>query len=231
MEDKILQLIESHRSYAHALAAEVGRGLPSHVSREDLDAAAELGLVEAAQSFDSSRGILFKTFAYYRIRGAVYDAIRKMTWFSKSLYDKYKFEMAANEVGADHSESSTAPRNANEAAGAASHLAESITSCYLLSLEAEKPDYADPAIVSAETGMIDDEQKGMVRRALALLPERNRVVLEGYYFEGLNLEEVGARLGLSKSWVCRVHARSIELMREAMLELSARPATAAATAR
>jgi RNA polymerase sigma factor for flagellar operon FliA len=227
----MLELVESHRSYAHALAAEIARALPGHVSREDLDAAAELGLVEAAQAFDSSRGVLFKTFAYYRIRGAVYDAIRKMTWFSKALYDKYRFEMAANEVGADFAESTTAPRNPRDAASSATQLAESITSCYLLSLEAEKPDYADPAAISAERVMIDDEEQHMVRRALALLPEKNRVVLEGYYFEGLNLEEVGARLGLSKSWVCRVHARSIELMREAMLELSARPATAGAGAR
>ena len=227
----MLELVEGHRSYAHALAAEIGRGLPAHVSREDLDAAAELGLVEAAHSFDSSRGVLFKTFAYYRIRGAVYDAIRKMTWFSKSLYDKYRFEMAANEVAGDFAESSQAPRNPNEASGAATQLAESFTSCYLLSLEAEKPDYADPAACSAEWVMIDDEQKSMVRRAVTMLPDKNRAVLEGYYFEGLNLEEVGARLGLSKSWVCRVHARSIELLRDAMLELSARPATVGAGAR
>ncbi|MCW5964622.1 MAG: hypothetical protein KIT83_11335 [Bryobacterales bacterium] len=94
---QIEDLIVTHRSYAHALAAELLRGLPPRVAREDLEAAAELGLVEAAQAFDSSLGVLFKTFAYYRIRGAIYDALRKMTWFSKSVYDKYKFEIAANE--------------------------------------------------------------------------------------------------------------------------------------
>lgn len=227
-------LVESHRTYAHALAAEIVRGLPPQVSREDLDAAAELGLVEAARAFDPSRGILFKTFAYYRIRGAVYDAIRKMTWFPKGLYDKYKAEAAASEVMSDYTESAATPKNATEAASEAVQLAETVASCYLLSLEAEKPDYADQKHVSAETRIIEDEEKSLVRKALELLPERNRVVLEGYYFEGLSLEEVGGRLGLSKSWVCRVHARSIEMMRDAMKELTARPApsaTAAASAR
>ncbi|MFN7919018.1 MAG: sigma-70 family RNA polymerase sigma factor [Bryobacteraceae bacterium] len=224
------ELIESHRPYARALAAEIVRTLPPHASREDLDAAAELGLVEAAMAFDPSRGIQFKTFAYYRIRGSVYDAIRKMTWFSKSLYDQYRFAIAANDVMTGYSETAE-PVPAWQAETEARRITGTIASCYLLSLEAERLDYADPSAISAETLVIDDEQQALVRQALGALPERNRAVLEGYYFEGLNLEEVGERMGLSKSWVCRMHARSIEMLRDAMADLVSAPELALAAAR
>src|SRR5258708_2989430 len=81
------RLIESHLSYAHAIAAEIVKTLPNHVERGDLQAAAELGLTEAAHSYDHRPGVQFKTFAYYRIRGAVYDAVRKARWFSVGQED------------------------------------------------------------------------------------------------------------------------------------------------
>lgn len=230
MPSKRNELVETHLTYARALAAEVVRQLPSHVLREDLDAAAELGLVEAAQVFDPGRGILFKTFAYYRIRGAIYDAIRKMTWFSKSQYDKYRIEMAASEYMAEYTETAHEVPAQNAAQEAVS-ITETITSCYLLSLDAEQADVADHSARSAEETLLDEEQKQLVRRAMQMLPEKNREVIEGYYYQNLNLEEVGQRLGLSKSWVCRVHAKSIEMLREAMSELSALPATSVSSAR
>src|SRR5882724_3392753 len=72
------RLIEAYRSYSHAISAEILKKLPSSVDRDDVIGAAELGLVEAAQNFDPTRGVLFKTFAYYRIRGAIYDSLRKV---------------------------------------------------------------------------------------------------------------------------------------------------------
>jgi len=89
------RLIETYRSYSHAISAEVLRKYPS-VDRDDIIGAAELGLVEAANNFDPSRGVLFKTFAYYRIRGAIYDSLRKMGWFAKDPA-RMRFESGANE--------------------------------------------------------------------------------------------------------------------------------------
>src|SRR3981081_292827 len=95
------RLIESHLSYANAIAAEILKTLPSHVEKADLQAAAELGLTEAANSYDHRPGVQFKTFAYYRIRGAVYDAIRKATWFSRGQHQELAAQAAANEYMAD----------------------------------------------------------------------------------------------------------------------------------
>src|ERR1700746_653849 len=94
---EVSRLIETNVPYAHALAAEVIRKLPPELERKDIQGWAELGLVEAANSFDRTRGVQFKTFAYYRIRGAIYYALRKMGWYPKGQYQQMRFEMAANE--------------------------------------------------------------------------------------------------------------------------------------
>src|SRR5262245_45487408 len=129
----VQRLVEAYQDYAHAIAAEVCRKLPSQLERSELEAAADLGLVEAAQAFDPTRGVLFKTFAYYRIRGAVYDALRKMAWFSKSLYQQYKFEMAANEYLKDFSESRPTSGDLEVEYEEIKNFTGSVLSCYLLS--------------------------------------------------------------------------------------------------
>lgn len=156
------RLIESHLSYAHAIAAEILKTLPPHVERGELQAAAELGLTEAAISFDHRPGVQFKTFAYYRIRGAVYDTIRKTAAFAP---------------------------------------------------ESEPEPLDDPAL-SAEDRIIQQEWTARLHRALPRLPDQDRRILEAYYFEGRNLEAIAGSLGLSKSWVCRLHAKAVESLRK-----------------
>ena len=129
------KLIEAHISYSHAIAAEVIRKLPPDLERKDIQGWAELGLVEAANSFDRTRGVQFKTFAYYRIKGAIYDGLRKMGWYSKGVYQQMRFEMHANEYLQDVS--GEAPR-VGSAAGQLQDLKDmtsNLVSCYMLSLE------------------------------------------------------------------------------------------------
>src|SRR3984893_4707873 len=93
----VTKLVEANLPYAHAIAAEVIRKLPFDQERKDIQGWAELGLVEAANSFDRTRGVQFTTFAYYRIKGAIYDGVRKMGWYPKGHYQRMRLEMAANE--------------------------------------------------------------------------------------------------------------------------------------
>ncbi len=213
-EAYILQLIEAHRSYARAIATNVLKKLPSSVDKEDLHGAAELGLVEAAQAYDPRRAVLFKTFAFYRIQGAVYDAIRKMSWYSRTAYQELKFGMAANEYMKDYSEAPPAAGSGSEQILEAQSQIGAIATAYMLSLD--EPGAATPADTrkSAETAAIENQDGARLREALTKLPEKNRRVIEGYYFENANLEELGDRLGLSKSWMCRVHAKSLEMLRD-----------------
>jgi RNA polymerase sigma factor for flagellar operon FliA len=208
------KLVESYRGYAEAITVEVLRKLPPTVDRADLHAAADLGLVEAARSFDPSRGILFKTFAYYRIRGAIYDCLRKMGWFSKTEYKQLRFEAAANEYLTDYSSAPPADGTAEQDYEELKNLTGSIVSCYLVSLDSVPETQPADTAASPEDLFQGMEERSQVRQALAELPEKNRHVLVEMYFRERTMEEIGRNMGLSKSWVCRLHARSLEMLRD-----------------
>lgn len=209
------RLVETHRSYAHAIAAEVAKKLPSHVERTELRSAAELGLVEAAAGFDGRPGVQFKTYAYYRIRGAVYDSIRKATWFSSKQYSQYVAAAGVNEYFADQTAAET---------GGPATLAEldrhvgAAVACFMLSLESSKTPVPADQRRSAEENLLADESECRLKAALEQLPERNRRIIEACYYQNRTLDDVGREMGLSKSWACRLHARGIEMLREMMTQ-------------
>jgi RNA polymerase sigma factor for flagellar operon FliA len=217
------RLIEAYRSYAHAIAADIQKRLPSSVDRNDIIGAAELGLVEAARNFDPSRGVLFKTFAYYRIRGAVYDAMRKMGWLIGDA--RLRFEAGANEYLKDYTEPAAGETTVAAASyGELQQLTSAVLTTYMLSLDGAKLQIADPAAVSAEEALLQRDQIRRVKEAISKLPENNRLLIEQYYFHDETLEEIGKRLGLSKSWVCRLHAKSLDMLRGLMSHTMERPA-------
>ncbi|MBI2478327.1 MAG: sigma-70 family RNA polymerase sigma factor, partial [Planctomycetia bacterium] len=91
-------LIEEGQALVHSLATKIARNLPMRVDLDDLIAYGQVGLAEAARQFDPSRGTQFTTFAYYRIRGAIYDGVSKMSWTSRARYARYRFEEMTNET-------------------------------------------------------------------------------------------------------------------------------------
>jgi RNA polymerase sigma factor for flagellar operon FliA len=204
------RLVEAFRSYSHAIAAEVIRKYPT-VDRDDIRGSAELGLVEAANNFDPSRGVLFKTFAFYRIRGAIYVGLRKMGWFAKD--SRLKFESGANEYMKDYVESAPPAASGDDAAKELENITASVVNCYFLSLTDMPGEVAETGTKSVEERYGDQEMRERLREALTRLPPKNRQVLEDYYFRDQTLETIGERLGLSKSWVSRLHAKSLEMAR------------------
>lgn len=215
------RLVETHRSYAHAIAAEVAKKLPSHVERAELQSAAELGLVEAAAAFDGRPGVQFKTYAYYRIRGAVYDSIRKATWFSSKQYSEYVAAAGANEYLADQAAAGTdGPATLAEM----DRHVGAVVACFMLSLESNKTPAPADQRKSAEQELLADETEARLRTAIEELPERNRKIIEACYYQNRTLDDVGREMGLSKSWACRLHARGIEMLRDLMTQ--ARPKAA-----
>src|ERR1700745_3198115 len=89
-------LIEQHRPYVRVLAVEVAKGLPSHIELDELISCGNLGLVEAAERYEPRYGVTFQTFAYYRIKGAIYDGLRKMGPMSRTEYARSRFAARAN---------------------------------------------------------------------------------------------------------------------------------------
>jgi RNA polymerase sigma factor FliA len=202
-------LVEKHLAYAHAIAAEVLKKCPRYVDRDVVNRAAEFGLVQAARAYDPSRGISFATFAHYRVKGAIYDDLRRSSRAAK-------FEEAANEYMQEYSESSRQGATPEEAYEEVKNIASSIASSYLLSLEALQDDPEEQTTESPLESVLRREEREVIAAALAQLPAKSREVLRKYYFEDLSLEEIGREMRLSRSWVCRIHARGLALMGEAL---------------
>src|SRR3989338_11456686 len=91
------ELIAQHMPYAASIASRVYQSLSTVVEYDEVLCSARLGLLEAAKRYDEAVGVDFKTFAYYSIKGAIYDGLRKAGWIPRTLYAKLKFEEAAND--------------------------------------------------------------------------------------------------------------------------------------
>lgn len=89
-------LVEVHAPFVRSIAGKIKKSVPKEISFEELYDYGIIGLLEAADRFDPSQGAHFTTFAYYRIRGAIYDGLRGMGWMSRSAYAKAKFEARSN---------------------------------------------------------------------------------------------------------------------------------------
>ncbi len=230
-------LIEDHLALVQAIARKVRKTLSASIDFEDLVGYGSKGLVEAAERFDPTHGVTFSTYAYYRIRGAMFDGLRTMGWYSRSDYARYRAEERANELLQSHADRDAAERSAaaRQPAGASraaegpgpsdaettlasiGEILSDIAAVHITSLDAAAA-IADESL-PAPDALIDTGRLGIrLRGAIQKLPARERQLMELYYYAGKNLEEAGENMGLSKSWACRLHARAIQLLRVAMTD-------------
>jgi RNA polymerase sigma factor FliA len=218
------ELIEQYTPFVRGIAAKIKKGLAKNIEFDDLVAYGMAGLLEAADRYDPKMGANFMTFSYYRIRGAIYDGLRGMGWVNRTEYQKIRFEerataylenMASREVvgGGDNK---SVEDNIEDLAQQVSQL----VTIYVTSLEAmEDLQVEDKERAPLDERFADVEMKKHVQVALARLPAADREIIQMYYFKELSLQEVGNRLGLSKSWTSRRHAQAIERLTKIMQEL------------
>ncbi len=95
--EQIQELIEQGQPLVISLASRIRRKIPVRIEMEDLIAYGEVGLAESARDFDPSKGATFTTYAFYRIRGAIYDGVSKMSWSSRAQRRRQQFDHLANE--------------------------------------------------------------------------------------------------------------------------------------
>ncbi|MES1157803.1 MAG: sigma-70 family RNA polymerase sigma factor [Haliangium ochraceum] len=220
------QLVQQHLPMVQAVARKLKRQITARVDFDDLLGYGSKGLIEAAERFDNRHGVAFSTFAYYRIRGAMLDGVRTMGWYSRTDYARYRAEERANEYlqnQADREGARTAAGGEAEGGGApetrvkttlagVAEILGGIAAIHITALEAAASvadDRLPPPDASLDTGRLG----ARVREAVKRLPQRERQLMDLYYFGDKNLEEAGAVMGLSKSWACRLHARAVELLR------------------
>jgi len=231
------QLVEQHLPLVQAIARKLKKTLTARIEFDDLVAYGSKGLVEAAERFDPTQGVAFATFAYYRIRGAMFDGLRTMGWYSRADYARYRAEERANELLQTQAAREGAERAAARAAGATAvagaaaptdgemgaaleairETLAQVATVHITSLEAASA-VADERLPPPDVQLDAGRMTSRVRGAIQRLPERERRLMELYYFADKNLEEAGSELGLSKSWACRLHARAIAMLRDALAD-------------
>jgi RNA polymerase sigma factor for flagellar operon FliA len=209
------ELIKQYLPYATSIAAKMARSLSRDIDLDDIICNARLGLLEAAKRYDAKFGVDFKTFAYYRIKGAIFDGLRKTGWIPRALYSKMKFEVAANEYLAQN----PGVRN-HKTEFLEKELAElgdsvnSLASMYVMSI-----DSVDDLELEDQTAKKDIENRAEFQKikekvcdAIESLPDKERKLIKMYYFQSKTMEEIGEQLQLSKSWTSRLHVRGLEML-------------------
>lgn len=224
------QLVEQHLHLVHSIADKLKRKLGKTMEPGDLIGYGTQGLIEAASKFDPKQGAAFGTFAYYRIRGAIFDGMRTMGWYSRVDYARFRAEERANDYLASASEREAAGKLANPEAGGhaeskdksdmladIAEVLSGVATVHITSMEAAR-DAPDDRFQAPDEAALEADERERVRAALATLPEKERQLMELYYFADMKLEEAGKKLGLSKSWASRLHARAVNHLREALRE-------------
>ena len=213
-------LVASHLTYARKLAVQLSRELPRAFALDDLIAVAQAGLVDAATRFDPSRGAQFSTFAYYRIRGAVLDHVRDAASSNPHVRARAAAAAAVDDLVEQRlgDPAVTPYAAAQQAAQALSDMLCEMATAYTL---ADLGEQTAPSVpLDPETASVASEMRAHLESNLAVLPERERAMLQKVYFEGLTIEQAGRVFGLSKSWSSRLHARAVGLLRTRLAGVS-----------
>ncbi len=210
------RLVDDHIPFVRSIARKLREQVPM-VEFDDLVGFGMQGLLEAAQRYDDRHGVAFTTFAYYRVRGAMFDGLRSMGWLPRSEYARVRFEEKANSYIQSQAERPAEPGSQNQVEERVKDLASAlggIAAVFVTMLdqrdEQQLPDERPPP-----PELIERQQMARrVSRVMQRLPDKERFLIEQYYYHDQTLEQVGASMGLSKSWTSRLHARALALLRE-----------------
>ena len=212
------EFIRQYESFVRGIVKHTRAQLGLECDVEDLVAFAFEGLLEARQRFDASRGVQFKSFAYYRVRGALLDGVRRMAYLPRRAYARLKAAETLDlegepMVGANAASATDRVADSDSALRAIDGILGRVAAAYCTAASASGE---EREAQSPEQSAIDRQQQTLVRAALEVLPEQERFLIRGHYLDGRNFDELAAELGLSKSWASRLHSRALGRMREAL---------------
>jgi RNA polymerase sigma factor for flagellar operon FliA len=207
-------LITAHQGLVRRVARTMVRDVPRHVTVDDLVSFGQLGLIDAATRFDASRGVQFNTFAYYRIRGAIFDQVRKEHGRDPIYRARMGARAAVDDLLEERAAEGASAVDALDAARALAGLLEETATALLLEETAEA--LRPPEVPSPEAAAMEQDTAREIREALVGMPERERGLVEKVYLEGLTIEQAGIQLGMTKGWASRLHARALGRLRESL---------------
>ena len=225
------ELVVTHLPLVKFIVDRIASSLPPHLDRDDLRSAAVIGLISAAERFDPTRGVQFKTFAEQRIRGTIMDELRAQDWLTRSLRDKFKklereFSLLEQRLGRNPSSDEVALAMGLELKDYF-RLLEDIHLLSFVSLDDAWHDedgapfglldvLEDKGTESPQSQLIARQTVERLAEAIDSLPEKERIVVTLYYYEELNLKEIGAVLDLTESRISQLHSQAIVRLRGKM---------------
>ena len=201
------------------VARQIGRAIGQRVELEELVSYGREGLLDAARRYDTSRGVPFRAYANYRVRGAIIDGVRSLARLPRRTHER----LSALEAASRFSEGTTEDVNAPQPPGVtpaqaeralAEHLAGMATAMAVgLVAGSVRTEEGEPATISSgddpEQAMAKAELLAVVRHAIDDLSHEEAELVRRHYLEGERFDQVADELGLSKSWASRLHTRAI----------------------
>jgi RNA polymerase sigma factor for flagellar operon FliA len=217
------------------IASRIAMRLPPHIDIHDLINAGVIGLIDAMEKFDASKNIKFKTYAEFRIRGAMLDELRSMDWVPRSIRQKArKIEEAYGRLEALLGRPASDEEVAIELdidMDSFYRLLSETASVSLLSLDDLGEDNQDASKRNLLEYIMQDEKdwpthkiglgeiREMVAKAIQSLPEKERMVISLYYYDELTMKEIGHVLKFTESRVSQIHTKSVLRLRSKMQKI------------
>ena len=224
------QIVLEHNALIRYIVNRIAVRLPSHIDLDDLHNTGVIGLMDAIDKYDPDKNCKFKTYAEFRIKGAILDQLRALDWVPRSVRQKSrKLEQAYGDVeqrlGRTASEEEVADSLGLEI-DKFHTMINQVRGTSLVNLEEVRGTNSDGERTGSFTDIIEDpnaenpftslkqiETKNVVSDTIGGLPEKERLVVSLYYYEDLNMKEIGGILGITESRVCQIHTKAMSRLR------------------
>jgi RNA polymerase sigma factor for flagellar operon FliA len=231
------RLILHYSPLVKFVAGRVGVGLPPNIEQADLVSYGIFGLIDAITKFDLERAIKFETYAISRIKGAIIDELRSIDWIPRSVRSKARDVERAYALLEGRLHRTPSEQEVADELGIALSDLHAIFSQVsyinvvaldeLLSVGGERGDKVSLVDTLEDTKVEDpvrtfeaEETKVLLARAINNLPEREKIVVTLYYYEGLTLAEIGQVLGVTESRICQMHTKAVLQLRGKLADQS-----------
>jgi len=225
------RLLLEHLPTVRYVARRIHERLPQHVELDDLISAGVVGLIDASSKFDSSKQVQFKSYAQFRIRGAILDSLRTLDWSPRDLRRKGRaVEEAIRSVTQSLGRVPAEPEIAREmdlSLCEYQQLLGELKGLEIGSLHTERIEDSGDEELAYIPGSPDEdplfrclqgEMKLRLADAIEVLPEKERIVLTLYYYEELTMKEIGLTLGVVESRVSQIHSSAVLRLRTTLAE-------------
>jgi RNA polymerase sigma factor for flagellar operon FliA len=229
------RVLLEHLPIVRFLARRIHERLPQHVDIEDLVSAGVVGLMDAFQKFDPGKKVQFRSYAQFRIRGAILDSLRTLDWSPRELRRKGRAVEEAIRVLT--ARAGRAPGEAEVAAEMGlvlddyQQLLGDLKGLEIGTLHMERNEDSGEEELAYVPGRPEEdplfrclrgELEERLSEAIANLPDRERLVMTLYYYEEMTMREIGLALGVVESRVSQVHASAVVHLRSALKDLASK---------